>query len=291
LKPAISLLLPICATMDSRVKWLGGPRTKGRRIAVLKTKISAVEAQMKARLTEIRATFDQTGDKGTALEKTFREFLREYLPRRLQVGMGEIIDTKGHRSNQTDIVIVNEDHPLTFTRDLPGLFFIEGVCAVAEVKTTLTSDELDKTLKDSLIFRQLDLLPGLGTWVSTNPSDLKRFYKSPPSFLVAFNSQLKLSSVLEHVQSFLKEKGFGVDEINTVLDAIFIIDQGSVINFGDGLGAFQLRIDDQGTTGKGWIVRSTDKVLFDMIGWLSSVMPKMIRHEPILPSYFLPHGP
>jgi hypothetical protein len=255
---------------------------------MLKNKVSAVENHMKAKLIEIRATYDQTGDKGTILETTFREFLREYLPRRLEIGTGEIIDTKEHRSNQTDVVIVNEDHPLTFTRDLPGLFFIEGVSAIGEVKTTLTSEELKKTLEDSLVFRQLDLLPGLGTWVSTNPSDLQRFYKNPPFFLMAFESQLKLLTISENIQAFLKTKGFGVNEINTVLDAIFIMDQGSVINFGDGKGAFRMVIDNQGKTAEGWIVRTSDTVLFDLIAWLSSVMPKMTRHEPILPYYFLP---
>lgn len=258
---------------------------------MLRNKVAAIETQMKGKLTEIRTTFDQAGDKGISLEKTFREFLREDLPRRLEIGTGEIIDTKQHRSNQTDIVIVNEDHPLTFSRDLPGLFFIEGICAVGEVKTTLTSDELDKTLEDSLIFRQLDLLPGLGTFIYTNPSDQQRFYKSPPFFLMAFDSQLKLLSISENIQAFLKTKGFEGNDINTVLDAVFIINQGSVINFGDGQGAFRMAVGDKGTTAKGWTVRISDTVLFDLVGWLSSVMPKMERHEPILPYYFLPPKP
>ena len=39
---------------------------------MLKAKIAAVEVQMKARLAEARATFEHPGDKGTAVEDSFR---------------------------------------------------------------------------------------------------------------------------------------------------------------------------------------------------------------------------
>lgn len=255
---------------------------------MLKDKIAAVEAQMKARLNELRITFAQAGDKGISVEDTFRKFLREYLPRRLEVGAGEVVDTKGHRSRQTDMVIVNEDHPLTFTRDLPGLFFVEGVCAAGEAKTILTSEELEKAIDNSFHFKQLEIMPGYNTMVSSNPSDLRRFYKCPPYFLVAFSSQLKLSSILERIEVFLKLKGCGVNEINAVVDAIFIIDQGWAINFGDGTGCFQF-ITSEGAPTEGWMWLHSDTVLFDLVGWLSTVMPRIIRYEPILPLYILPH--
>jgi hypothetical protein len=105
---------------------------------MLKAKIAAVEVQMRAKLAEIRATLDHAGSKGQRVEEdVFRTFLREYLPRRLEIGHGEVVDTLGARSPQTDVIIATEDHPFTFTRELPGLFFVEGVCAAAEVKTTV----------------------------------------------------------------------------------------------------------------------------------------------------------
>src|SRR2546426_4686724 len=89
---------------------------------VVREKVAAVEAQMKASLQEARASFKQSGDKGATVEDAFRGFIRQYLPRRLEVGHGEVIDSKGARSAQTDVVVVNEDHPLTFTQNAPGLF-------------------------------------------------------------------------------------------------------------------------------------------------------------------------
>ena len=34
------------------------------------------------------------------------------------------MDLQGQRSPQTDIVIVSEDHPFTFTEELPGVFLL-----------------------------------------------------------------------------------------------------------------------------------------------------------------------
>jgi len=250
---------------------------------MLKDKIAAVEAQMRAKLEEARATFTQPGDKGTSVEVSFRTFLRQYLPRRLEVGNGEIIDSKGRRSKQTDVVIVSEDHPFTFTPDLPGLFLIEGVCAACEVKANLTSIELRKALENSYQFKQLETNPGKGTLVHANPSDLERFYKCPPWFLIAFESQLTLSHIQTEIVEFKNKNSV---EPNKLADAVFVLGLGWVINFGDGKGSFQFRTSE-GRSFEGWICKNSDLVLFDLLGWLSVVVPRMVRFEPILPKYIL----
>jgi len=251
---------------------------------VLKEKIAAVEAQMKAKLEEARATFDHPGDKGISVEHSFRLFLRDYLPRRLEVGHGEIIDTKGRKSKQTDVVIVSEDHPFTFTPDLPGLFFVEGVCAASEVKAILTSGELQSALENSCQFKQLRMKPGTGNTICTNPSDLDRFYKSPPWFLVAHESQLDLAGVQKKIRQFGESDTV---EVNRLADAVFILDRGWVINFGDGQGSFQFRTPE-GKSVQGWVWKDSDSVLFDLLRWVSVVMPRVIRYAAILTHYTMP---
>jgi len=248
---------------------------------MLKKKIAAVEAQMKKKLEEVRATFEHPGDKGTSVEDSFRAFLREYLPRRLEVGHGEIIDTTERRSAETDVVVVSEDHPFTFTRDLPGLFFIEGVCAAGEVKAILTSQELEKALKRSSKFKQLRMKPAEGNMTLTNPSDLDRFYRCPPWFLVAFESQLNLAGVENKIRQF---QGGSTVEVNRLADAVFILDRGWLINFGDGQGSFKFRTPE-GNSVQGWVRKDSDSVLFDLLNWLSVVMPRMIRFGLIFPLY------
>ncbi len=253
----------------------------------LKDKIRAVEVQMMAKLKEARATFAQGGDKGTAVEEAFRSFLRLYLPRRLQVGQGEVIDSEGHRSKQTDVVVANEDHPFTFTADLPGLFFIEGVSAAGEVKAILTSDGLESALTSSLVFKKLETRHSVGEMIHTNPSDMARFYRCPPWFLIAFESQLSPPTIHSRIVEF--ERAHAVEQ-NRLADAFFVVGAGSVMNFGDGEGTLKFARSDCKSV-PGWVVRKSDSVLYDLLSWLSAVMPRTLRFEPILVQYLLPKKP
>lgn len=248
---------------------------------ILRGKIGALERNMKAQLDEIRETYQHSGNRGSAAEQVVREFLRRFLPTRLSVGHGEVIDSDNRISKQTDIVIANEDHPFTFTADQPGLFFVEGVSSAGEVKMDLTSTGLKEALRNSQQFKRLVIKPGAGTTAFFNPSDRERFYRCPPWFLLAFESQLQLSSIREKILSFQQE------ESSEVLDAVFILNRGEVLNLGDGTGRFQVR-EITGQPRNGWIARKTDRSLFGFVAWLSTVMPVMHRYLPILPQYMLP---
>ncbi len=248
---------------------------------MLEEEFSSAEAQMKDVLAKIRARFTHPGDKGTMAEDSFRAFLREYLPRRLAVGHGEVIDLTGNRSKQTDVVIANEDHPFTFTEDLPGLFFIEGVIGAGEVKTVLTSEHLESAIQNSREFKKLKYGHSRGATAVTNKSDLGRYYNCPPWFLFAYESSLSLSTICDHLsQASQAASGTAMD----LVDAIFVLGTGSVINFGDGKGAFQFR-NPEGISLPGWHWKSQDMTLIDLMAWLSTVMPRILRYESILARY------
>lgn len=252
---------------------------------MLRDKIAAVEKQMRAKLEEIRATLRHAGGKGEQVEEIVRSFLREYLPRRLDVGHGEVIDASGGRSPQTDIVIVTDDHPVTFTGELPGLFFMEGVCAAGEVKTVIDRPELADALAKARRFKALRAQRVRGTLYDGNVSDRDRFYTSPPYFLVAIESKV----ALEAVATQLAEKGhYGVAGYPGGIDGAFFLDRGWVIDFGDGAGSLQFR-RPTGESIPGWVVHGSPSVLFDLLGWLLSVMVmlRIIRFEPVLPRYLV----
>ena len=108
--------------------------------------LRAMEAKLVANLEESRASFRHAGLRGGGVEASFREFLDSRLPRYLEVGTGEVIDTKDTRSGQTDVIIANEDQPIRSDRHDPTVFLIEGVAAAAEVKSRLTTSELDDSI-------------------------------------------------------------------------------------------------------------------------------------------------
>jgi hypothetical protein len=235
---------------------------------------------MLAKLAQARDRFEHRGDRGTAgAEVPFREFLREYLPRSHEVGHGEIVDAEGRISTQTDVVVVDPDHPFTFTPSDPGLFFIDGIAAAGEVKSVLTTSELETTLKNSARFKELTPQHYKGTMIVSNSSDIPRFYDRRPYFLIAFESQLKTETIAAKIHEFQQENP-GVP----LLDGVFALGRGWVVDFGDGNGAFQFRLDD-GHSVPGWVWRDVPEVLFDFFVWLSIVTPRFVRFEAVLTKY------
>jgi hypothetical protein len=234
--------------------------------------INAQQTRLLADLEEARSKFKQGTDRGTAgFEVPFRRFLSGHLPRRFAVGQGEIIDSEGRESGQTDVVILDDDHPFHVEPDQPSLAFIEFVAAAGELKTTLTGENLQTTLEKSAQFKALRAAETEGTLIASNPGDTTRFVDHRPYFLVAAGSELRLETVAERVRAFdLATDG-------QIVDAVYLLDRGWVVNFGDGQGAFQF-VTSVGSMAA-WVQREVPagEVLFDFFVWLSTVMPRFVR--------------
>ena len=125
-------------------------------LALFEKELSGVRDQLGARLKRARALFEHAGNKGSYIEDAVRDVLRQFLPRELGVGHGEVIDVNHHRSSQLDVVVATKEHP-NWYRDgaEPSWFLIEGVAAVAEVKSVLTLANLRDTLAKAVEFRKL----------------------------------------------------------------------------------------------------------------------------------------
>jgi len=237
---------------------------------------------MSAKLAEIRASFTHAGNKGASVEESVRTLLRSYLPTSLRVGHGEVLDTAGLRSKQTDIVVVSDEHPFTFTETTPGQFLIEGVLAAGEVKSVLTSGELDNAITNSQVFKRLAPLGLNGSLANVSPSDLQRFVvRSRPWFLLALESQLSLETIGKRL---IAVSGAGAATSTELVDAVFVLNTGSLINYGDGQGSLKLESGGQLVTG--WAKLHGDTLL-TMMAWLSVTMPRMWLGQSILPLYLV----
>jgi hypothetical protein len=78
--------------------------------------------------------------KGTERADFLNAFLAETLPPLYRFGSGDITDSAGHESGQLDIVIEQPFAPnLPIQSGLPRLYLAEGVAAVIEVKSNVSS--------------------------------------------------------------------------------------------------------------------------------------------------------
>jgi hypothetical protein len=239
-----------------------------------------VGKQLTDRRAETRTALRQGADKGAHAEQALRLILARYLPKKFSVGQGEVIDTEGRRSAQTDIIVANEYQPIIYPETEPGIFFIEGVDAAGEVKSILTGDELDRAVANSKRFKTLKALDPIGMRMAI-PADLPRYHTRRPWFLFAYESQLNLETTAQRIQESAAKLG---TEGDFQLDALFVLNRGVLINLGDGEESFAIVRPDGGRHA-GWVLHETQDVMFALMVWLLTVMPRAQRMTPLLPEY------
>jgi hypothetical protein len=87
------------------------------------------------------------GEFGIYREAICKRFLEFIIPKKLSIDNGFLINTNNEVSTQCDIVIYDSKHtPLVQSNELQRFFPIETVCAIGEVKSTLSKAQLKETL-------------------------------------------------------------------------------------------------------------------------------------------------
>jgi hypothetical protein len=96
------------------------------------------------------------GTVGHLRELIVARFLRPHLPSTIEIRSGVIIDSKGARSRQQDIVLIDSTFPtISVGADREALIIAESVLATVEVKSFLSSQELQTTLESIAVTRSL----------------------------------------------------------------------------------------------------------------------------------------
>lgn len=104
-------------------------------------------AVMQGLLANYRTTsaYGHRVGRGDSRENLIRDWLRSFLPRNLNVKKGEIVDHRGVRSPEFDIIIhLDSTAPQFFSTPERSVIPVEEVLAVIEVKTNLTRDALEE---------------------------------------------------------------------------------------------------------------------------------------------------
>ena len=232
---------------------------------------AVTEKRMEIALEEARVALAQHGDRGTRVEESVRALLRQFLPQRLRIGQGEVIDTREHRSAQTDVVIADEDHPVILMAETAELFLFDGIVAAGEVKTVLTSDHLTSAISNSRKFKGLVPQYVEGDVIVGVEPDNTRYFRHRPYFLICLESDLSL----ETVQARLSEESQG----SALLDATFVRDRGWVIDRPSDDAFSPISHDPV------WDLKESETVLFDLLTWLAKVMPRIIHQRPVISAY------
>jgi hypothetical protein len=115
-----------------------------------------VSNKMISDLEMVRATLNHPGIKGNSAEDSFREFLKNYLPKNLDVSTGIIVDANNNSSKQLDVIISDSiKTPIFYEKNGSRVIPVECVYSVIEVKTTLNKKELNNAFENMKSVRML----------------------------------------------------------------------------------------------------------------------------------------
>ncbi len=173
------------------------------------------ETALSAELNLARATFDHAGQKGNSLEKAVQAMLQRFLPKKVGVTEGVVIDSDGFISSQLDIILYDRIHAQLFygnggTSVVPAEF----VFAVGEVKATLTHAGYAQAFEAQQRVKQARRHLAAQNWTYHGYG---KTWQAPPiaSFLIGFEGDK--SNV--HDWALESHKNF---PINDCLDAILV---------------------------------------------------------------------
>jgi hypothetical protein len=185
-------------------------------------------ASLRSKFEEIRASVEHRGLKGCANEQIVSEFLEKYLPSKIGFCTGEIIDSNGGRSKQTDVLAFDAaSAPQIFQSGDIKILPIESVYAVFEVKAVLNKAEIEKAFSNMQTVKSLEKKAYFKNIQADTTKNLygKHSNHWPVQFFVfAFESD-DLDTVLGHLQILNDSQ-----PIDKRIDTIFVLDKGLITN-------------------------------------------------------------
>ncbi|MGV1964104.1 DUF6602 domain-containing protein [Agrobacterium sp. 22-222-1] len=104
-----------------------------------------------------------TGEFGLHREKLVRRFLRSFVPHRLAISTGFVVNSENSIATQADVVIFDSAQSPLIESDNDQLFFAaEAACAIGEVKSFQSKSELRETLRKLSAQKQIKHLAWTG---------------------------------------------------------------------------------------------------------------------------------
>jgi hypothetical protein len=168
-------------------------------------------------------------------------------------------------------------------KDRPRSFFIEGVIAAAEVKTSLDKTETIDCLDKARTFKRLlATVEGKDLQAhNVEAEDWPRYLLRRPFFAFAYEDARALSVVQQNVEDWVSANAVPQEE---QIDAFFILNKGIIVNLGSGTGVTEMQ-DANGNLVSGFVRSETSTVFSQLITWLSRICPSFTSLHPILLRY------
>lgn len=167
---------------------------------------------------KLSSKIEHNGLKGTIREDKLKEYLYKLFPTKYAIGNGVIVDANETQSRQQDFIIYdNFNSPKLMETESVQVIPIESVYATIEVKSTLTVDELEKSIKNIESVKKLE---------KTKPFSSPLIISSiiPPICMIfAYTSDTSLNNIVKKIDEFNNSI-----DIKNRLSIVCILDKGLI---------------------------------------------------------------
>ncbi len=190
-----------------------------------------VSKKMRLDLRMTREAIEHRGLKGEAFENTFREFLRQYIPRSLDVSTGFLIDPTGKISKQLDVIISDAAKtPIFYYSGSIRVIPVECAYAVIEVKANLNTCELNRAFENMKSVRALKktaYAPSAG-----DVRNLRKLYGQvceiwPINYYIFAYDSIGLKTLANHI---IRKHQADKLPCHSRIDAVCVLDKGVICN-------------------------------------------------------------
>lgn len=179
---------------------------------------------------------------GQAREFVVTRVLKTILPATVHIGSGTVIDSNGKSSKQIDIIIYDPRFPL-MTVEGGGSYYVEGVLATIEVKSTIDSAGLEAGLENCKSVLEL----GVSGQYPGEAADQIDFYAKkgnlsreaaehrfwymfrPATYVFGFNSKLSFDTTCSCITRWWNSVGCGYSTHFPLLPRV--VTTGNVVGF------------------------------------------------------------
>lgn len=190
-----------------------------------------VAKQMRSDFEKARKAVRHPGLKGASFEETLRTFLRDYLPRSLDISTGELVDAHGNVSRQLDIIISDSAKtPIFYRSGDIRVIPVECAYAVIEVKAYLDANELDR------IFQNMESVRSLRKTAYFKPTGDVIYSDNlygmeweiwPINYYVFAYDSIDLMTLAEHIHERHQTKKLPE---HSRIDTVCVLDKGVICN-------------------------------------------------------------
>lgn len=167
---------------------------------------------------KLSSKIEHNGLKGTIREDKLKEYLSKLFPTKYAIGNGVIVDANETQSRQQDFIIYdNFNSPKLMETENVQVIPIESVYATIEVKSTLTVDELEKSIKNIESVKKLEK-----TKPFSSPLIISSII-SPICMIFAYSSDTSLNNIVKKIDEFNNSI-----DIKNRLSIVCILDKGLI---------------------------------------------------------------